>query len=137
MASDDRIAARASRANTSGRLPDRVQRVVEENSAGLAFTNLMLHAERLALCGNEDPDAVEDKLARFWSCRTDAHAQRRRVRDDIAGVARQESTDGDYRGILPTVNSIAATGLAFLPGMMTGQILAVADPAEAVRYQLL
>ena len=39
--------------------------------------------------------------------------------------------------MLPTINSMAATGLVFLPGMMTGQILAGADPGDAVRYQLM
>jgi putative ABC transport system permease protein len=39
--------------------------------------------------------------------------------------------------LMPIINSMAATGLVALPGMMTGQILAGADPAEAVKYQLL
>ena len=39
--------------------------------------------------------------------------------------------------LMPIVNSMAATGLVALPGMMTGQILAGAPPAEAVRYQIL
>ena len=39
--------------------------------------------------------------------------------------------------LMPIVNSMAATGLVALPGMMTGQILAGADPVEAVRYQML
>ncbi len=39
--------------------------------------------------------------------------------------------------LMPIVNSMAATGLVALPGMMTGQILAGVDPAEAVKYQLL
>ncbi|UUX50782.1 iron export ABC transporter permease subunit FetB [Nisaea acidiphila] len=39
--------------------------------------------------------------------------------------------------LTPTVNSMAATGLVYLPGMMTGQILAGIDPVEAVKYQLL
>ena len=38
---------------------------------------------------------------------------------------------------MPIVNSMAATGLVALPGMMTGQILAGADPTEAVKYQML
>jgi putative ABC transport system permease protein len=38
---------------------------------------------------------------------------------------------------MPIINSMAATGLVALPGMMTGQILAGAEPAQAVRYQLL
>jgi putative ABC transport system permease protein len=39
--------------------------------------------------------------------------------------------------LMPIINSMAATGLVALPGMMTGQILAGAEPAQAVRYQLL
>ena len=39
--------------------------------------------------------------------------------------------------LMPIVNSMAATGLVALPGMMTGQILAGAEPTQAVRYQML
>ena len=39
--------------------------------------------------------------------------------------------------LMPIINSMAATGLVALPGMMTGQILAGAEPSQAVRYQLL
>ncbi len=38
---------------------------------------------------------------------------------------------------MPIVNAMAATGLVALPGMMTGQILAGADPVDAVRYQIV
>lgn len=38
---------------------------------------------------------------------------------------------------MPIINSMAATGLVSLPGMMTGQILAGVAPTEAVKYQLL
>ena len=41
------------------------------------------------------------------------------------------------RGLMPLINAMAATGVVWLPGMMTGQILAGIPPAEAVRYQLL
>lgn len=37
----------------------------------------------------------------------------------------------------PVVNSMAATGLVSLPGMMTGQILGGVEPVEAVKYQIL
>lgn len=40
-------------------------------------------------------------------------------------------------GFTPIINSMAATGVVALPGMMTGQILSGADPQEAVKYQLL
>ena len=39
--------------------------------------------------------------------------------------------------LMPIVNSMAATGLVALPGMMTGQILAGAEPVSAVKYQIL
>ena len=39
--------------------------------------------------------------------------------------------------MMPIINSMAATGLVSLPGMMTGQILAGIEPGQAVRYQLL
>lgn len=37
----------------------------------------------------------------------------------------------------PMLNSMAAAGVVFLPGMMTGQILAGAEPGQAVKYQIL
>lgn len=39
--------------------------------------------------------------------------------------------------LMPLINSMAATGLVVLPGMMTGQILAGVAPSDAVKYQLL
>ena len=40
-------------------------------------------------------------------------------------------------GTTPTINSMMVVGLVSLPGMMTGQILAGADPTQAVRYQIV
>jgi len=40
-------------------------------------------------------------------------------------------------GMTPTLNSMLVVGIVSLPGMMTGQILAGADPAQAVRYQIV
>ncbi len=40
-------------------------------------------------------------------------------------------------GLMPIVNSMSATGVVALPGMMTGQILAGVAPIEAVKYQFL
>ena len=39
--------------------------------------------------------------------------------------------------LMPTINSMSATGVVSLPGMMTGQILGGVPPAEAVKYQIL
>lgn len=40
-------------------------------------------------------------------------------------------------GIMPTLNSMMVVGVVSLPGMMTGQILAGADPHQAVLYQII
>ncbi|MDP2401485.1 MAG: iron export ABC transporter permease subunit FetB [Actinomycetota bacterium] len=40
-------------------------------------------------------------------------------------------------GLIPTINSMAAAGVVFIPGMMTGQILAGADPIAATGYQIV
>ncbi|MGM0471123.1 MAG: ABC transporter permease [Bacillota bacterium] len=41
-----------------------------------------------------------------------------------------------YQAILPTINSMMGMGIIFLPGMMTGQILAGATPFTAIKYQI-
>ena len=42
-----------------------------------------------------------------------------------------------YRAsLIPTMNTMAATGIVALPGMMTGQILSGTAPIIAVRYQI-
>ncbi len=40
-------------------------------------------------------------------------------------------------GMTPMINSLMVVGLVSLPGMMTGQILAGAEPLVAVRYQIV
>jgi putative ABC transport system permease protein len=39
--------------------------------------------------------------------------------------------------LMPVINSMSATGIVSLPGMMTGQILGGVPPVEAVKYQIL
>jgi putative ABC transport system permease protein len=41
-----------------------------------------------------------------------------------------------YNAVLPTINSMMGMGIVFLPGMMTGQILAGASPITAIKYQI-
>ena len=52
-------------------------------------------------------------------------------------AARPVAQEALRTGMIPVVNSMMIMGLVSLPGMMTGQILAGADPAQAVRYQVL
>ncbi len=40
-------------------------------------------------------------------------------------------------GMIPTINSMMAVGIVFLPGMMTGQILGGTDPVLAIKYQIV
>ncbi len=41
------------------------------------------------------------------------------------------------RSMIPIINAMSVAGLVSLPGMMTGQILAGADPKVAVAYQIV
>lgn len=40
-------------------------------------------------------------------------------------------------GLMPILNAMAVSGIVALPGMMTGQILAGADPIDAAKYQVM
>ncbi|UJF24586.1 iron export ABC transporter permease subunit FetB [Suttonella sp. R2A3] len=52
-------------------------------------------------------------------------------------ACREQARRAITLGMMPTINSMTVVGLVSLPGMMTGQILAGADPTQAVRYQIL
>jgi putative ABC transport system permease protein len=58
------------------------------------------------------------------------------------GATPWEAAHGSIRdalraGLIPTINSMAAAGIVFIPGMMSGQILAGADPVTATGYQIV
>jgi putative ABC transport system permease protein len=58
------------------------------------------------------------------------------------GASPWEAAAGSVRtalsaALIPTINSMAAAGIVFIPGMMTGQILAGADPLAAAGYQIV
>lgn len=79
-------------------------------------------------------------LERFMA---DLDTRRGTVETRLAlGATRWEAAHEEVRaalrtGMIPTLNSMVVMGLVSLPGMMTGQILAGADPADAVRYQIV
>lgn len=89
---------------------------------GNAMTGIALGLNTLTQASANQRAAIEGQLA-LGATRREA------LRPAVQLAARN--------AMLPTVNSMAATGLVFLPGMMTGQILAGADPTDAVRYQLM
>ena len=45
--------------------------------------------------------------------------------------------DAMRAGMIPSINAMMGAGVVFIPGMMTGQILAGANPVQAVRYQII
>ena len=58
------------------------------------------------------------------------------------GATRWEAARGPLRqalraGLLPMLNTMLVAGIVSLPGMMTGQLLAGAPPAQAARYQIV
>lgn len=58
------------------------------------------------------------------------------------GATPWEAARGSVRsalraGLIPTINSMAAVGIVFIPGMMAGQVLAGADPLGAAIYQIV
>jgi len=60
----------------------------------------------------------------------------------VLGATRRTATAPVTRealrsALMPVINSMSATGIVSLPGMMTGQILGGVPPSEAVKYQIL
>lgn len=91
------------------------------------------------LAGNA-MNAIALALDRFF-------ADLRRRRDEVElrllmGADACEACDEIFRdalrsGMTPSINGLMGVGLVALPGMMTGQILAGANPEDAVRYQVV
>ncbi len=73
----------------------------------------------------------------------DTQAQRPRIEAALAlGASPSQATHGIVRGsvrlaMVPVIDSTKTMGIVFLPGAMTGMILAGADPLEAVRLQVV
>ena len=69
--------------------------------------------------------------------------QRQKIETLLAlGATRWEATHEEIKaairtGMIPMINSMMVMGIVSLPGMMTGQILAGANPLDAVRYQII
>jgi len=56
---------------------------------------------------------------------------------DYREASRSMVRDAMQAGMIPSINSMMAVGVVFIPGMMTGQILAGSDPLVAIRYQIM
>ena len=88
---------------------------------GNSMTGVSLAAERLAAEFRERHAEIETMLCLGANPRTAATPA---VRSAFRAA------------LIPAVNAMAAMGLVFLPGMMTGQILSGTEPLIAVKYQI-
>ena len=52
-------------------------------------------------------------------------------------AARESVRQALRTGMVPILNSMTVVGIVSLPGMMTGQLLAGAEPGQAVKYQIV
>ena len=98
---------------------------VDANGAGMVIGNSMtgasLATERLAAEFHERREEIETALSLGSSVK----------------VAAEPAVSSAFRAaLIPSINAMAAMGLVFLPGMMTGQILSGTEPLIAVKYQI-
>jgi len=88
---------------------------------GNSMTGASLAAERLAAEFRERREEIETALCLGSSVK----------------LAAEPAVGSAFRAaLIPSVNAMAAMGLVFLPGMMTGQILSGTEPLIAVKYQI-
>lgn len=88
---------------------------------GNSMTGASLAAERLAGEMAERREEIETALCLGGSSRL---------------AARTAVSQAFRAALIPPINAMAAMGIVFLPGMMTGQILSGTPPILAVRYQI-
>jgi putative ABC transport system permease protein len=88
---------------------------------GNSMTGASLAAERLTAEFRERREEIETALCLGSSIQ----------------LAAEPAVSSAFRAaLIPSVNAMAAMGLVFLPGMMTGQILSGTEPLIAVKYQI-
>ena len=89
---------------------------------GNALTGISLGLDRLLTRLSDARSVIEAQLA-LGATRWEA--------------SREALRDAIRTGMTPIMNTMLVVGIVSLPGMMTGQILAGAKPADAVKYQIL
>jgi putative ABC transport system permease protein len=89
---------------------------------GNSMSALAISLERLFKDMRQQKDVLEMKLS--------------------LGANYREASNDIFRnavtaGMIPSINAMMGVGLVFIPGMMSGQILAGTDPLIAIRYQIV
>jgi len=89
---------------------------------GNTLTSVSLALQTLTENAERERAAIEARIA-LGAARFEAfgHVLRRAIRTAVT----------------PLLNAMSVAGIVTLPGMMTGQILAGADPIEAAKYQIM
>lgn len=88
---------------------------------GNSMTGITLATSHLLNGFSTEKDTIETALMLGASPNMASQSIRRRAFDNA---------------IMPTLNSMLGTGIVFLPGMMTGQILSGVSPLVAIKYQI-
>lgn len=89
---------------------------------GNTMNGIALALDRLTQSAWEQREVIEARLMLGHS-----------ALEAVSGIRQQVFRSG----LIPIINAMAAAGVVSLPGMMTGQILAGAEPVEAVKYQIM
>jgi putative ABC transport system permease protein len=89
---------------------------------GNTMNGVSIGLDRLLSSAVRERAAIEARLAL-------GHGRAEALRDLAREAVRS--------GLTHIINAMSAAGIVFIPGMMTGQILAGAAPADAVKYQIL
>lgn len=89
---------------------------------GNTMNGISLGLERLTGSAWDQRAIIETQLALGYPART---------------VIRPQMRAAIRTALIPIINNMSIAGLVSLPGMMTGQILSGAPPAEAVKYQIM
>jgi putative ABC transport system permease protein len=91
-------------------------------TVGNSMTGITLGTERLAQAFSSGRARIEESLMLGASPRA---------------AAGNYLSDAFNAAVIPTVNSMLGMGIIFLPGMMTGQILAGVSPLDSIKYQIV
>jgi len=89
---------------------------------GNTMNGIALALDRLTQTAWDQKDVIEARLMLGHT-----------AGESVSGIRQQVFRSG----LIPIINAMAAAGVVSLPGMMTGQILAGAEPVEAVKYQIM
>lgn len=140
---------------TSGRVPGLLavaglSLAIGAGATTLAVTALVVRVDPwwdpryfLPLAGMIIGNAMNAAALAAERLQSEMRARREQIEEYLAlgahpRQASRESVRAALRAaLLPTVNAMLTVGLVSLPGMMTGQIVAGADPTDAARYQIV